>query len=63
MDQISLKKLRELDPSLEKISDEDLEKVRQRFYNIAQFIYDERFGSKNPVRVLDPMDEGGTIKA
>lgn len=52
---ISIEKLREIDPSLQKISDEELTVIRNLLYAQGQLIFEmwleKQTGSKNPVGV------------
>lgn len=49
---ISLEQLRKLDSNTSSLSDEELKKVRQSFYDLGQLMFDnwyeEKFSSKNP---------------
>ncbi len=52
---ISLEQCKKIDPQLENLSDEDIEKLRDSLYAIAELAlesyFDEKSGSKNPVGV------------
>ncbi len=52
---ITLKQLREIEPLLEKVSDEELTIIRDLLYKQGQLAFEcwleEQTGSKNPVRV------------
>jgi hypothetical protein len=53
---LTLNQCRQIDPELEKLSDEELAKVRDALYKLGQIIFDdwltETHGSKYPIGVL-----------
>jgi hypothetical protein len=50
---ISLETLRKIDSEISHISDDELEKMRQSFYDLGQLIFEDwqeqKFGSKYPI--------------
>ncbi|MBI2098844.1 hypothetical protein HYT45_00305 [Candidatus Uhrbacteria bacterium] len=54
--------MRQIDPKLADLTDEELERVRADLYDLAQLAfdvwYDEKNGSKNPAGTF-PLPEGG----
>lgn len=62
---LSLSQLREIDPSLRLVSDEDLEIVRSSLYEMAQLAFDVwnegNGGSKYPVGSFTPEAHGSTL--
>ena len=53
---LSLNQIKKIDPTLGELTEEDAEKIRHAFYELAQLIfedwYDEKNGSKNPRGLL-----------
>lgn len=53
---LTLEQCRQLDPELNKLSDEELTRIRDALYKLGQIIFDdwisERHGSNYPVGVL-----------
>lgn len=53
---ITLEQCRKIEPDLEKLSDEEVTKIRNLMYGLGQLIYEtwdeERSGSKNPLGSL-----------
>ena len=62
---ISIESLRKIDPETAHLSDEELEKIRQSFYEFGQLMFDDwheqKFGSKSPVGSLTNKLEHHTI--
>ena len=62
---ISLDRLRKIDPDTDHLTDDELEKVRQSFYDFGQLIFEDwqeqKFGSKNPVGLLTAGQEEHTM--
>jgi hypothetical protein len=62
---ISIESLRIIDPETSNLTDEELEKIRQSFYDFGQLIFDDwheqKFGSKNPTGSLTNKTEEHTI--
>ena len=56
---------RQIDPQLNRLSDEELTKVRNALYKLGQIIFDdwltEAYGSKYPVGVLRNSEGGNKI--
>ena len=56
---------RQIDPELNKLSDEELTKVRDALYKLGQIIFDdwltERHGSKYPIGVLRNSEDENKI--
>lgn len=64
---LTLKKLRSIEPDETKnISDEELKKIRQSFYDFGQLIFEdwveERFGSNYPLGSLTDYKDNHNIK-
>jgi len=57
---LTLEECRHLDPTLKKLSDEELTKVRDALYELGRIIFDDwrstNFGSNYPVGVLRNFD-------
>lgn len=51
---LTLEKLRKIDEDLRYLSDEELIKIRDSYYELGQIIFDDwvdnKFSSKNPIR-------------
>lgn len=64
---LSLEKLREIDPNLLEISDDELVKIKNKFYELGRLIFDDWLenggGSKYPTRVLQKFKESNKIKS
>jgi len=62
---ISLEKLRRIDPDTTHLTDEELESVRQSFYDFGQLIFEDwqeqKFGSKNPIGSFTSLKDEHTI--
>ena len=58
---ISLEQCRKIEPDLEKLSDEEVTKIRNLMYGLGQLIYEtwdeERSGSKFPLGSLTSKEE------
>ena len=57
---LTLEQCRQIDPELNKLSDEELKRVRDALYKLGQIIFDdwltEKHGSKYPIGVLRNSD-------
>ena len=49
---LNLEYLRRIDPSLKTLSDEDLERVRAKLYDIGQFAFEEWLKERNKPKVV-----------
>ena len=53
---ISLNTIRKIDPEVINLTDDEIEKIRQSFYDFGQLMFDDwyeqKFGSKNPIGSL-----------
>lgn len=61
---LSLERLRSIDPELERLSDSDVEAIRQALYEAAQLAFDvwwKKRGSNNPVRLLTKENLSSTM--
>ena len=62
---LTLEQCRQIDPELNKISDEELIKIRAALYELGEIIFDdwitERADSKYPTKVLQNPQEGRKI--
>lgn len=62
---LTLEQCRQIDPELNKLSDEELVKVRDALYKLGQIIFDdwrtETYGSKYPVGVLRNFEDENKI--
>ena len=47
---ISLEKLREIDPELKNLSDEEIIKIRDKFYELGEFMFDVWLKEKNKLK-------------
>ena len=60
---ISLAKIRKIDPEVASLTDDELEKVRQSFYDFGQLIFEDwkeqKFGSKYPIRPFHEKQDVG----
>ncbi len=58
---ISLEKIRQIDPETKHLTDEELEKVRDSFYEFGQLVFEDwcaqKFGPKSPIGLLTRKDE------
>ena len=63
---LSIEKLLKVDPELEKLPLEEIEKARLKLYELGQLIFDDWLenggGSKYPTRVLHKLKESNKIK-
>lgn len=62
---LSLKTLRKIDPETANLTDEELESIRNSFYEFGQLMFDDwhdqKFGSKSPVGSLTNKPERHTM--
>ena len=62
---LSVEQLRKIDPDLAHLSDDEVLRVRNTFYELGQIMYEDweaqRGGSKNPFGVLQDSTENGTL--
>ncbi len=53
---LSIESLKKIDPEISNLSDDEIEKIRQSFYEFGQLIFDDwheqKFGSKSPIGSL-----------
>lgn len=58
---LSLESLKKIDPEIAHLSDDELTKIRQSFYDFGQLMFDDwyqqKFGSKNPIGSLTDKSE------
>lgn len=63
---LSLEQLLKIDPDLENIPREELEKTRLKLYELGQLIFDDWLenegGSKYPTRVLQELKKNSKVK-
>ena len=63
---LSIEQLRKADPELNNLSDEEILKIRDSFYELGALIFDNwvetEGGSKYPVGVLHKLQEGNILK-
>jgi hypothetical protein len=59
---LSLESLRKIDHGTAHLTDDELEKIRQSFYDFGQLMFDDwyeqKFDSKNPIGLLTNKPEG-----
>ena len=62
---LSVEQLRKIDPDLAHLSDDEVLRVRNTFYELGQIMYEDweaqRGGSKNPFGGLQDSTENGTL--
>jgi hypothetical protein len=63
---LSIAQLRKIDPALAHLSDEEIEEIRDTFYDLGQLIFDDWLEngpvSKYPVGVLQRLKESNKIE-
>ena len=62
---LSIESLRKIDSEASSLTEEELESVRQSFYDFGELIFEDwceqKFGSKNPVGLLTNRSDKDTI--
>lgn len=62
---LSIESLKKIDPEMAHISDDELIKIRQSFYDFGQLMFDDwceqKFGSKYPIGSLTNNQEKDTM--
>lgn len=62
---LSTAKMREIDPGLRDLSEEDVAAIQRQLYESAQLAFEvymtRKHGSNYPERLLTPKEEGGTL--